>query len=567
MPQLILPANIPQGLPIRRAMGVHARNILLPTEVIVPQIIDLQTAAEDWDPEEWGRKHLGEEYTEDVCALMQSVRENTITIARSANGTGKTHAAARLAISFYKSLPGAKVFTTAEPYDNLKKLLWGELGKVVQDHPELFIAENDRKNPHSKLSLEKLLIQRAAEEYIAGLTIPKTGTEQSREGKFSGKHAPFLLFVIDEADVVPEFVFRGIESCMSGGFMVRLLLLFNPRSQSGYVYQMEQEERGNVVELTAFNHPNVRTGIEVIPGAVNREITVRRINKWSRPLVEGESADAECFRVPDFLVDYIAKDDRNREYPKLPAGWRKVETQELYYMTLARYPAVTEDQLISAAWIDAAFSRWVQFRTKHGDAPIPGVSPVLGLDVAEMGKDKNCLTIRYGSYVARQILWSGVDTTITESRAAKYYWQYRAQWINVDANGIGAGVAPHLRNDHLVNAFGIKVQASPNENDLTEEMKAIGEFKIIRDQMLWSLREWLRTDPSAMLPRSERLRAQLLSLNYANKKGKIKITDSDTIKEKVGHSPDELMSLALTFAHQPETEDNSLNVDNYIGLN
>ena len=219
---------------------------------------------------------------------MESVRDYPITIARSANATGKTHAAARIAIWFYKTFPDSQVYTSAAPPEsNLKKLLWGEIGSTVERHPELFASD----------SIRSLFIGGSAKSFIAGVTIPASGTEAQREAKFSGKHAPYLLFIIDEGDAVPDDVYRGIESCMSGGH-ARLLVMFNPRHQSGEVHRMERDGRANVVKLSAFNHPNVVTGINQIPGAVTRETTIRRINQWCRPLASGEVNDGACFSLP-----------------------------------------------------------------------------------------------------------------------------------------------------------------------------------------------------------------------------------------------------------------------------
>ena len=49
------------------------------------------------DPIGFGQEVLGEEYTDDVKRLMESVRDNEATVAISANATGKTHSAARIA--------------------------------------------------------------------------------------------------------------------------------------------------------------------------------------------------------------------------------------------------------------------------------------------------------------------------------------------------------------------------------------------------------------------------------------------------------------------------------------
>ena len=75
-----------------------------------------------------------------------------------------------------------------------------------------------------------------------------SGTEAQREAKFSGKHAPYLLFILDEGDAIPDEVYRGIESCMSGGH-ARLLIMFNPRAEVGEAYRMERDGRANVIKL------------------------------------------------------------------------------------------------------------------------------------------------------------------------------------------------------------------------------------------------------------------------------------------------------------------------------
>jgi len=77
------------------------------------------------DPVGFGTEVLGETYIDDVKAVMESVRDNPITIAKSANAVGKSHGAARIAVWFYKCFPGAQVYTTAAPPEsNLRRILW-----------------------------------------------------------------------------------------------------------------------------------------------------------------------------------------------------------------------------------------------------------------------------------------------------------------------------------------------------------------------------------------------------------------------------------------------------------
>jgi hypothetical protein len=66
------------------------------------------------DPVAFGEEVLKEHYTEDVQEVMESVRDNPITIARSANAVGKSHGAARIAAWF---LPNSRP-TPGEPETN-----------------------------------------------------------------------------------------------------------------------------------------------------------------------------------------------------------------------------------------------------------------------------------------------------------------------------------------------------------------------------------------------------------------------------------------------------------------
>jgi hypothetical protein len=158
------------------------------------------------DPVGFGQEVLGDTYTDDVKKMMESVRDNVITVAISSNATGKTHGAGRIAVWWYKCFPESQVYTAAAPPEsNLKKLLWGEIGTITEQHPELF--ENDECTDTN--------IKRAAKEFLTGVTIPASGTSAQREAKFSGKHAPNLLFALDEGDAIPDEVYKGIDSCMT----------------------------------------------------------------------------------------------------------------------------------------------------------------------------------------------------------------------------------------------------------------------------------------------------------------------------------------------------------------
>lgn len=483
------------------------------------------------DPVGFGVQVLGETYTSDVKRMMESVRDHPITIARSANATGKTHSAARIAVWFYKVFSDAQVYTAAAPPEsNLKKLLWGEIGGLAERHPDLFKQD----------AVKSLHIERLAQSFLTGVTIPMSGTPAQRQAKFSGKHAPHLLFILDEGDAIPDEVYTAIESCLSGGHG-RLLVIFNPRAEMGEAYRMERDGRANVVSLSALNHPNVVTGEDQIPGAVSREVTVRRINEWTRHLQPGERPDAECFQLPDYLEGIIAADQKGTPFLPLQPGYYRIMEPTFSVMVLGKYPAQAANQLISREWVSKARASWDAYVAQNGEVPPVGTQAVLGLDVGEYGPDVNCLTARYGGYIERPVIWSGIDPVLTGNRAADEHKGRNALRTNVDGTGVGAGVAPHMRCLGC-SSVSIKVASSP-----TEESE-LGEFRILRDQLWWACREWLRTDPGAMLPPDEMLIEELLVPTYEIVNGKVQVMKKELMRELLKRSPDRADSLTLTFA-------------------
>lgn len=345
------------------------------------------------DPVAFGEDILHERYAPDVAAMMRSVVRYPVTVAQSANAVGKTHGAARVAYWFYQCFPGAKVFTAAAPpLDNLERLLWGELGHLVARHGHEFPLD----------AVTNLYICRGADEFITGVTIPSTGSEHQRKSKFSGKHAPYILFIFDEGDAIPDDVYEATESCMSGGF-ARMLIMYNPHFESGAVWDMVRDGRANVIELSAFNHPNVLSGTDELPGAVTRAITLRRIAEWTEAVVGIPGPrDGDCYRVPEHLVGCRLTNLGGMDLGELSSGWRRIVDPQFSYMVLGRYPLTG----LENAYFDRAWLSWVLRGLEEKDprlkviemrdvfpgysgtleiyaSPDPDMSYVMGVDTSE----------------------------------------------------------------------------------------------------------------------------------------------------------------------------------------
>lgn len=512
------------------------------------------------DPVGFGINVLEESYTDEVKAVMESVRDYPITIAKSANGVGKSHGAARVAAWFYLVYPDSKVYlTAAPPLENLKSILWGEVMDIVTRFPHLFKGDKI-------LSMQVKRMEKNS--FVKGVAIPTSGSSEERVAKFSGKHAPHILFIVDEGDAVPDEIYTGIEGCMSGG-MARMLIMFNPKATFGPVYHKEYTKQANVVHLSAFSHPNVVTGEDIIPGAVDRNITLRRINEWTRPLAPEEKKRkldiGESFEVPKFLVGAVGISTNGQPYPPLEGGMRKIVDPSFSYMVLGEYPPQSEMQLISRAWINAAVDRFKSYRALYGDIPPQGIKPLMGLDAADMGTDPNVVCLRYGDYIAPFITWNGVDTDLSAKQGLQLYIEYGVDMAYIDATGVGSHIAPSMSRegkDDDVRAVAVKVGESPTLGSEVDQ----GSFYSLRDELWWRLREWLRTSQTAMIPDDPMLIMDLSTPTYdtVSQKGRIKISDKKIMRERLRRSPDRGDALCLTF--MPVTRPTVMRLTDYARL-
>jgi len=172
----------------------------------------------------------------------------------------------------------------------------------------------------------------------------------------------------------------------------------------------------------------------------------------------------------------------------------------------------------------------------------------MGLDVGEFGTDNSCICLRYGYYVQNLITWNGVNVLETADKASKIAQQSEATQIFVDANGVGAGVQPRLKENRINNTHRVMVQSVSKKRIASDNFKC--EFGLLRDELWWSVREWLQNDPNASIPPDKELIDELLAATYKEIYGKIKICDKDEFRKKLKRSPNKADALCLTFAPQ-----------------
>lgn len=504
---------------------------------------------------EFVKEILGIQLTADQEKVLRAVEQYEIVQIASATGVGKTFVMAVLAIAIYKIYGESKTFTAAAPpEDNLRDLLWAEIFTITNSHQHLFDTDHIQKGDL------KITRYKKPKQFLNGVTIPQSSKEEMIETRFSGKHAPVLFFIFDEGDGIPDAVYRGADGCMSGGF-VRQVVCFNPKKKAGEPYRRIKEQRCYTLTMSAFTHPNVTTGEDVVPGAVTREKTVSRINEWTEPLRKSEKEDSNCFKVPDFLVGVRAKNAKNELYPPLPAGYRRVIDQQFWYKVLGQYPRAGTSIMFHEEWIDWAIFAWERFVNEHGRGPDTrarpprGVRPVMGLDPSgEGGYDAACIVFRYGGFISEPHYFK-TDPDAIAMIAAKMYVEYDCKAAYIDAHGLGEGVPKGMEREarKLEEEFGkrININAIPVKgNTSTNGFSDLGDFENLRTECAFMLRDAFK-NKQIMIPGDARLRESLEILKYyhkPNKKNTIYVMRKPIILKELGYSPDYLSAILMTYA-------------------
>lgn len=180
--------------------------------------------------------------------ITRSVFENKYTYVRSCNASGKTHLVGELVWAFLDIYgPEAKVITTASTFNSMRFMQWTRIREMYKHVSHRFgfapINITDfTPDPNNH-----------PEWFAVGLNPKIEGDEAPA---FQGLHAKYLLFVVDEAILIPPAIWKAMEGSMMADGR-RMLVLYNPTVTEGSeVFITEREgkrvslEKGNLIVIT-----------------------------------------------------------------------------------------------------------------------------------------------------------------------------------------------------------------------------------------------------------------------------------------------------------------------------
>lgn len=459
------------------------------------------------DPVGWVRRYIkwGDDegltdYQEEIVAHLPVKKRVAV---RGPHGLGKTGLASITVLWFALTREQAgldwKVLTTASAWRHLTIYLWPEIKKWANrlNWEELGRAPfNDRT---------ELLDLHLKQHHGAASAVASSKPEL-----IEGAHADSLLYLIDEAKIVPDAVWDAIEGAFSGGRMegypeALALAISTPGPPVGRFYEIHKRAPG----LEDWWVRHVKAEEAMAAGRISQQWYDMRKKQW------GEDSALFANRV------------------------------------LGEFHASDEDSLIPLSWVDAAIERWKLWDEAGRPELVLQHPRVVAVDVARSGRDMTVFAPRIGYLITQFELHNNSDTMKTAALVGPLIHESDGERPRVtgviDTIGVGAGVYDRLRElkQPVVPYTG---SAKTDFRDQTGEY----EFKNTRSAAYWNMRQLL--DPAnesiVMLPDDDLMVSDLTTPTWDIASGappKIVVEKKEDVVERLGRSPDRGDAVVMAF--------------------
>jgi phage terminase large subunit len=428
---------------------------------------------------------LWPKFTEILNAVEAGHRK---ILVRSCNGAGKTTALATLCNWKLTQFKPSIVLTTASSWTQVTRSLWGEIRQQAR------LAQLYKSSEMSATQIK-------LDEKHYGVGISPSQVENAQ-----GFHAEHMLIAVDEATGVDREIIDALWGNATSKD-AQMIMIYNPINTASFPYEAEQTGDWHLITISAFEHPNVIEGKELIPGAVTREWIEDRLKAWSYEVPEDDDPML-TLHVP-WLNKYYRKTDIVAA--RICGEWPMESGEGFIDMSLLRHSFMTE--------------------------PVPGVRSV-GVDVARGGTDSTVISYFDGNTQLPFEQWTGKNLMKTANRVKQLYddgWSC----IAIDDTGMGGGVTDRLRE------MNVPVHAV----NFARSAKGFLPYKQLanaRSEMYFVLEEELRTGSIKLLDDHEQTQELTsLRLTTVSGSGAYALEEKDMLKKRLGRSPDKADATAL----------------------
>lgn len=378
--------------------------------------------------EPWkGRNQPGQyELLHDIgeSARLQMAGEPTERFFRveAGHGVGKTVIAAVIANWFFDAFQPSITMTTAPTKDQVEALLWKNI-KTFRPHwlPGRVLPGSPR-------------MEKAPNHFAFGRTTSDAGGRGSE--RLQGQHDRYLLFIVDEAEGVNDFVFDAIDAMTTGGEVIIVLLIGNPKTRNSRFHKIGKRSGVRNYRFSVLDFPNVLDGKNTITGGTAREWVDERIERWC------ESVDDHDDENYTFTVPWEVRTLDNA----WPAGTIFLPNAEFMFRIMGIAPA----NLSQKAFVSPG-----RYEKAKSNPRLGGEFHKLriGVDCARFGSDQGTIYARHDGEVWRYRQVSQGDTDDYVQPIKNLILQKAHQGvtdieIRVDGTGgFGSGPVDKLKKD------------------------------------------------------------------------------------------------------------------------
>lgn len=446
------------------------------------------------DPAGWAKARIGASLWSKQITILEAVRDYHNVAVHTSHTVGKSFDGACAALWWIDVHPPGTAFvvTTAPSASQVRSILWREIGRLHSRSSEFGERLPGRINLTSEwyIGNELVALGRKPPDY--------------RNDSFVGIHAIYVLVIFDEACGIPRVLWDAASTLTSNDDS-RFLAIGNP------------DDADTVFGEVCGARP------ASVGGAAAEEYHIIHISSFDTPNFTGEKVPEE---VSKSLVSVRWVEERKRVWG---------ERSSIYQSkVLGKFPVDADDGAIPYSWAVAC---------RHLEFP-EGEPRVAGYDVAGTGSDRSVLRLRLGKRLAAERVWHETsDPTAHAMEVAVQLREWECDQVNIDAEGVGHGVAGELRRlSSRHNPTGInEVIHSAEVVAYRAATKASGkDFLNLRAEMYWQMRELVRLKLIDLSELDDDCIAELTAPRYevVVGSGKIRIEPKDDLKRRLGLSPD-----------------------------
>lgn len=439
-----------------------------------------------WDPAKMVREQFGIEPDPWQLDVLNQFKSNPYIAMQACKGPGKTAVLAWLTWNFLTTRPFPKVAATSISGDNLRDNLWAELAYWRTKSPLL-------QNMFEWTNTRIFSRQHPETWWASARTWPKSGDANSQANTLAGLHSDYIMFILDESGGIPDAVMVSAEAALSSCKEGHIVQAGNPTHLTGPLYRASKDRKENggrwlVIEITGD------------PDDPRRSPRVKA--EWAREQIKTYGKDN-----PWVLVNVFG-----------------------------RFPPASINALIGEDEVRAAMKRY------YRPYDIGPQAKILGIDVARQGDDASVIARRQGPQMENMLRYRNVENGVIGASIANRVWnEFDADACFVDATG-GMGFT-------WVDQLAV-LGKSPVPVQFSWAASSPERYANKRAEIYFRFVEWIKQGgalPPEDIDGSAQLLRALVGTTYSFKNDKMLLEDKDSIKARIGFSPDEADACALTF--------------------